>query len=92
MVPEDEIPEGLHDVTDHDHACDDMEGMDFSGVDQYIAIKGHTIAKYNGNYTFKNIYNGRPHFGNEENGLHIYYHAEESIADSFWHIDDTPPP
>jgi len=88
MVAEDEIPEGLHDVTDHDHTCEDFESELWDDVEQSIAVSGHTLEHFNGDYTFVDLYNDRPHFQNEANGTHIYYEEAESLADSFWHLDD----
>ena len=74
MVPEDVVPEGLHDVTDHDHACEEIDEIDFTNVQQYIAVAGHALEEFNGNYEFAGLVNNRPHFEQADGAGHIYYY------------------
>ena len=54
MVPNGELPEGLHDVTGHHVECEEAEEMMHSIVtlDDRVEVIGHADADFNGVYDF----------------------------------------
>ena len=59
--------------------------MEWDG--RYFSVYGHPNDFYNGDYYYRDLWNGYPHFQSLQGG-HYYYLNTDSNEDGYWQFDN----